>query len=104
MKTQHSNTADMMRSNASKAEALLKQLANRNRLMVLCALASGEKTVSELLEMLDLSQSALSQHLAKMRDAGLVASEKRGQMVYYSIQGMEVNAILSTLYLLYCRK
>lgn len=82
---------------------MLKQLASGPRLMILCSLVNGEKTVGELQEYVALSQSALSQHLAKLRAAGLVVCEKRGQSVYYSLSSMEAQAILSTLYLIYCR-
>lgn len=82
---------------------MLKQLASGPRLMILCSLVNGEKTVGELHEYVALSQSALSQHLAKLRIAGLVVSEKRGQMVYYSLSSMEAQAMISTLYLIYCR-
>ncbi|MFT0890980.1 ArsR/SmtB family transcription factor [Pseudochelatococcus sp. G4_1912] len=92
-----------MQKNSAQAEALLKQLANANRLMVLCNLVSGEKTVGQLSETVGLSQSALSQHLAKLREAGLVSSDKRGLMVYYRICSMEAQALLSVLYLIYCR-
>lgn len=92
-----------MQKNISQAEALLKQLANANRLMVLCHLISGEKTSGELAEMVGLSPSALSQHLARLREAGLVESDKRGLMVYYRICSMEVQALLSVLHLIYCR-
>ena len=92
-----------MQKNAAQAETLLKQLANANRLMVLCHLVSGEKTVSELAEAVGLSQSALSQHLAKLREAGLVESDKRGLSVYYRICSMEAQALLSVLHLIYCR-
>lgn len=91
------------RSNAEQAEALLKQLANASRLMVLCHLMSGEKTVGELADKVGLSQSALSQHLSKLREAGLVESDKRGLMVYYRICSMDAQAILSILYLIYCK-
>ena len=97
------HTASLMRKNAAKAEALLKQLANANRLQVLCTLAEQEKTVGELAQSVDLSQSALSQHLAKLRAAGLVHAEKRGQQVYYSLSSMEVRSLLSVLYLMYCK-
>ncbi len=97
-------TIKQMQSNAVRAEALLKQLANANRLMVLCHLVSGEKNAGELAEAIDLSQSALSQHLARLREAGLVKSEKRGLSVYYSICSMEAQALLSVLYLIYCRE
>lgn len=94
---------EQMVHNAAKAEAMLKQLANGKRLMILCNLIQSERSVGELAELVGLSQSALSQHLGKMRDAGLVASEKRGQMVYYYINNPDVQALLSTLYLIYCR-
>jgi ArsR family transcriptional regulator len=96
-------TIKQMQKNAAQAEALLKQLANANRLMVLCHLVSGEKTVGELAEAVGLSQSALSQHLAKLREAGLVESDKRGLLVYYRICSMEAQALLSVLHLIYCR-
>ncbi len=99
----HDSFAVMMR-NASKAEAMLKMLANAKRLMILCYLVRSEKTVSELADIVGLSQSALSQHLAKMRENELVVSDKRGQQVYYRIASPEVSAILSTLYLIYCRE
>lgn len=89
--------------NASKAEAMLKLLANKNRLMILCHLIKSEQSVNQLSELVGLSQSALSQHLAKMRENQLVATNKRGQAVYYYISNPEVEAILSTLYLIYCK-
>ena len=93
-----------MKRNAARAEALLKQLANGNRLMILCNLISGEKSVGDLAKTVGLSHSALSQHLAKLRDAGLVSADKRGQMVYYRISSVEVQALLFTLYLIYCKE
>jgi ArsR family transcriptional regulator len=92
-----------MQHNAAKAEAMLKQLANAKRLMILCSLVGGEKSVGELAEIVGLSSSALSQHLAKMREAELVDADKRGQMVYYRISSMEAQALLSTLYFIYCK-
>ncbi len=100
---QEFNPPDAMARNAARAATMLKQLANARRLEILCALAKSEKSVGELVEILNLSHSAVSQHLSRMRDAGLVQSEKRGQMVYYSLAGVEVSALLSTLYLIYCR-
>jgi len=91
-----------MAENAAAAEKMLKMLANQSRLRILCSLVNGEKSVNELEESVDLSQSALSQHLAKLRTAGIVSTEKRGQSVFYSLASVEVNAILSTLYLIYC--
>jgi len=92
-----------MRRHASTAEAMLKQLANAKRLMILCSLVTGEKRVGELASLVGLSSSALSQHLAKMREAGLVDCDKRGQHVHYRICNMEAQALLSTLYLIYCK-
>src|ERR1022692_3046934 len=89
---------EVLGRNAAKAEAMLKQLAHAGRLMILCSLTEGEKTVGQLTELVDLSQSAVSQHLAKLRDAKLVEAEKRGQMVYYRIRSEEAQSILSTLY------
>ena len=66
-----------MREHAQKAAALLKALANENRLMIMCTLISGEMSVGELNEKIPLSQSALSQHLASLREAGLVTSGNR---------------------------
>jgi len=91
-----------MKRNAKKAEALLKLMANAKRLMILCHLGRQEMTVNELAELVGLSQSALSQHLAKMRQDDLVVGDKRGQSVYYRIARQEVEALLSTLYLIYC--
>ena len=79
-------------------------LSNQNRLRILCSLAKGEKTVSELLSILQISQSALSQHLTKMKNENILQSDKRGQMVYYYISNFEVEAIISILHLLYCRE
>jgi len=94
---------ETMQRNAAKAEAMLKLLANAKRLMILCHLVKGEKSVGQLADLVELSSSALSQHLAKMREQGLVDSNKQGQMVYYRVTNPEVEAILSTLYLIYCK-
>ncbi len=97
------SSLEVMQRNAAKAESMLKLLANAKRLMILCHLVKGEKSVGELANLVGLSHSALSQHLAKMRDQGLVEADKQGQMVYYRIGNPEVEAILSTLYLIYCK-
>lgn len=95
------NTAAMQR-NARKASALLKALANERRLLILCHLAGGEKSVSELGELVGLGQSALSQHLARLRRDHLVVTRRAAQTIYYSLSGHEVGAIMETLYNLYC--
>ena len=94
---------DVMKNNASKAEQLLKLLANSKRLLILCHLLKREYTVGELESLVDLSQSALSQHLAKMRHEGILAQRKEGTYVYYFIDKPEIEAILATLYLIYCK-
>ena len=95
--------ADRMKSHAIEAAGMLKELANPCRLMILCQLVGTEKSVGELCQAIDLSQSAVSQHLARMREARLVDAEKRGQMVYYRLCDMKAHALLSTLYLIYCK-
>jgi DNA-binding transcriptional ArsR family regulator len=98
------SSLEVMQRNAAKAEAMLKLLANAKRLMILCHLVKGEKSVGQLADLVGLSSSALSQHLAKMRDQELVQADKQGLMVYYHISNPEVEAILSTLYLIYCKE
>ncbi len=97
------HVGDDMKSHAADAAALLKELANPSRLLILCQLIGGEKSVGELCRVIDLSQSAVSQHLARLREARLVDTEKRGQMVYYRLCDMNAHALLSTLYVLYCK-
>jgi len=96
--------ADELKRHAAEAAALLKELANPSRLLILCHLIDGEKSVGELGRAIDLSQSAVSQHLARLREARLVDTEKRGQMVHYRLCNMEAQALLSTLYLIYCNR
>jgi DNA-binding transcriptional ArsR family regulator len=100
----NSTSLEIMQRNAAKAEAMLKLLANAKRLMILYHLVKSEQSVGKLAELINLSQSALSQHLAKMRELGLVEANKQGQMVYYRIVNPEIEAILSTLYLIYCKE
>jgi DNA-binding transcriptional ArsR family regulator len=92
-----------MRKNAAKAEALLKQLSNRNRLVLLCQLVEGERTVGDLAKTIGISQSAISQHLSKLREAQLVEADKRGQEVYYRLCSAEAQTLLSVLYFMFCK-
>lgn len=92
-----------MQNNAQEASALLKSLANPSRLLVLCALITREHTVGELEELTGLSQSAISQHLARLRDRGLVETRRQGQRIFYSLDNAEVKAVLETLHGIYCR-
>lgn len=91
-----------MREHAQKAAALLKALANENRLMIMCTLISGELSVGELNEKIPLSQSALSQHLASLREAGLVTTRKEAQTVFYQLSGDEAIKIIAVLQSIYC--
>jgi len=93
-----------MAENSEAAEALLKLLANKYRLQILCSLTDSQLSVTELESISGLSQSALSQHLAKLRQANVVTTVKDGQMVYYKLASVEINALLSVLHLIYCNK
>lgn len=87
---------------ASRAAELLKMMGNERRLMILCQLVNGEKSVGELEGLIGLKQSALSQHLAKLRAERLVATRRVSQTVYYRLASGEVSALINTLYGLYC--
>ncbi len=92
-------------SHAGRVAELLKALGNRRRLMVMCKLAEhGEMTVGDLAEEVALSQSALSQHLARMRAEGLVAFRRESQALWYRIADPRCETLLATLYELYCTK
>ena len=91
-----------MQLHAAQAAGLLKALANENRLMIMCTLLGGELSVGELNAKVPLSQSALSQHLASLRDAGLVSTRKEAQTVYYQVCGDEANKIIAVLQSIYC--
>lgn len=91
-----------MAQHADDAAALLKALANSNRLMVLCLLFEGERSVGELLQEIPLSQSALSQHLAMLRQEGLVQTRRESQTIHYSLADERVSRIIGTLHDIYC--
>lgn len=92
----------LLAEHAGQAAALLKQLGNANRLMILCTLVSGEMSVSELNAGIPLSQSALSQHLAGLREAELVATRREGQVIFYRLQNPAVVEVLQVLKRLFC--
>jgi ArsR family transcriptional regulator, virulence genes transcriptional regulator len=87
---------------AAEAAALLRAMANPQRLLVLCHLAESEFSVGALQARLELSQSALSQHLAKLRESELVQTRRDAQMVYYSLPEGPVRAVMATLHAVYC--
>ncbi len=91
-----------LKQNAQRASELLKAMSNEKRLMILCYLAEGEKAVGEMEKLVGLSQSALSQHLARLRRDGLVKTRRASQTIYYSLSGGEAAAVMGTLHSLYC--
>lgn len=91
-----------METNSEKAVVLLKAMANEKRLQILCLLLGSELTVGALSEKLNLSQSALSQHLAWLRRDGLVNTRKEAQNVFYSLKSHEVKKMIELLHELYC--
>lgn len=91
-----------MREHAGAATRLLKALANESRLMVLCLLSEGEHSVGELNAELDLSQSALSQHLAVLRSDGLVTTRRDAQTIYYGLAEGPARMLIATLHRIYC--
>lgn len=93
----------LMRRNAGKAAALLKLLSHEARLSVLCDLVGGEKSAGALVESSGLSQSALSQHLAKLREEGLVETRREGQSIYYRLADGNAATLIEALHGIYCK-
>lgn len=91
-----------LEARALRAASLLKAMANPVRLLVLCQLAEGEKSVGELEGVVEVSQSALSQHLALLRQRKLVKARRAGQAIFYTLDGSEAPALLAALYQVYC--
>ncbi len=94
---------EQMRDHAGEAARLMKALGNENRLLVLCTLCEGELSVGQLNQRIDLSQSALSQHLAVLRRDGLVRTRRQSQTIYYSLADGPARQIIDLLHTLYCR-
>jgi ArsR family transcriptional regulator, virulence genes transcriptional regulator len=93
---------EQIQANAKRASILLKAMSNQHRLLILCQLVPCEKCVGELEKVVGLSQSALSQHLARLRRDKLVSTRREAQTIYYSLAGEEASAVIETLYELYC--
>jgi len=87
---------------ARQASDLLKTLSNPNRLLILCHLRKGEMSVGGLEQVIGLGQSALSQHLARLRRDGLVKTRRQAQAIFYRIEGDAASRVIDTLYELYC--
>jgi DNA-binding transcriptional ArsR family regulator len=94
---------DELRSRAGEAASFLKSIANDRRLIILCELVKGERSVGELEAITDLSQSALSQHLAKLREAKLVKTRRESQSIHYSLANTGVSKVIGVLHDVYCR-
>jgi ArsR family transcriptional regulator, virulence genes transcriptional regulator len=87
---------------ADHASELLKALANRHRLMIICQLIDAERSVGELAAFLDIRDSTVSQHLALLRKDGLVTARRDGQTIWYSISSCPAREVVETLYRIYC--
>lgn len=91
-----------MRGQAAAAEEMLKALANRHRLMILCQLIDGERSVGNLAESLGVRDSTVSQHLALLRKDDLVSTRREGQTIWYALASVPVRRLVATLYDIYC--
>ena len=91
-----------MQQNAADAVNLLKGLANESRLMIMCVLAEGEVSVGQLNTRIKLSQSALSQHLAVLREQGLVKTRRESQTIYYRLAETPAMNVIELLHDVYC--
>jgi DNA-binding transcriptional ArsR family regulator len=96
--------ADRMADKAKSAADFLKALAHANRLMILCILSKGEKSVSELERILDVRQPTVSQQLARLRTDGLVAARREGKTIYYSVASAEARVIVGAICQVFCHK
>ena len=93
-----------MAGSAKRASDFLKALAHESRLMILCILAEGEKSVSELEDFLSLRQPTVSQQLARLRADGLVSTRRDGKTIYYSLASDEARTVIGAVYEVFCKK
>ena len=93
---------EQMRAHAPDAAGLMKALGNESRLMILCTLAEGERSVGDLNAMIPLSQSALSQQLARLRGQGIVKTRRESQTIYYSLAEGPADRVIRLLHDIYC--
>ncbi|MEM6489213.1 MAG: metalloregulator ArsR/SmtB family transcription factor [Pseudomonadota bacterium] len=94
---------DRMMANATRATEFLKALAHEGRLMILCHLASGERSVTELEQLLAQRQAAVSQQLSRLRLEGLVKGRRQGKTIYYRLADERTRAMLEVVYDLFCK-
>jgi len=93
---------DAMFVHAKKASGVLKAISHENRLMILCLLSQGEKSVTELEELLSLRQPTVSQQLARLRLDGLVETRREGKVIFYSLSSQKARTLINCIYDLYC--
>ena len=103
-KTDHSNELERMLGNAKRASGFLKALAHESRLIILCVLAEGEKSVGELEDLLALRQPTVSQQLARLRADGLVSTRRDGKAIYYNLASDEARVVIGAIYDVFCSK
>lgn len=94
--------SDDIMEHAAEAEIFLKQFANKTRLMVLCSLLKEEKSVTELLEVVSVSQPVISQHLALLRESKMVATRREGRTIYYRLADERVKRLIALMYEFFC--
>lgn len=95
---------DALMDNARRAAAFLKAIGHESRLVILCTLAEGEKSVGELEKLLKQRQAGISQQLARLRSEGLVKARRDGKMVYYSLSSDEARAVVGIVYQMFCAR
>lgn len=93
-----------LKANVEEATAFLKKMSNPDRLLVACALADGERSVRELEDLLGIRQPGLSQQLAELRAAGLVAGRKEGKQVFYRLADPRIGTFIDTMHALFCQR
>ena len=99
-----SQELEQMVGSAKRASEFLKALAHESRLMILCILAEGEKSVSELEDILNLRQPAVSQQLARLRADGLVSTRRDGKTIYYNLASSEARMVIGAIYDVFSKK
>jgi len=101
-KSQETPISNALHYNAGEASSFLKAIAHEGRLMILCRLSEGEASVSELEDLLDARQAAVSQQLARLRQEGLVQTRRKGKAIYYSLADDRVRSIIAAVYSTFC--
>jgi DNA-binding transcriptional ArsR family regulator len=103
-RTMRPTDAERMADKAKRAADFLKALAHESRLMILCILSQGEKSVSELEELLSLRQPTVSQQLARLRADGLVTTRRDGKTIHYSLASDEARVVVGAVYEMFCER